>query len=98
MLAIGRALMSRPRLLLLDEPSLGLAPMAMATIFEALRQLRETGLTMLLVEQNPDAALALATRCYVLEAGRVVYEGDARELRGEGNLAEYYLGLREEPD
>ncbi len=96
MLAIGRALMSRPRLLLLDEPSLGLAPLAVATIFEALRQLRENGLTMLLVEQNPDAALALATRCYVLEVGRVVYEGDAKDLRSHGNLAEYYLGLREE--
>jgi len=94
MLAIGRALMARPRLLLLDEPSLGLAPLAVGTIFEALRQLRDTGLTMLLVEQNPDAALALATRCYVLEVGRVVYEGDATDLRSQGNLAEYYLGLR----
>ena len=96
MLAIGRALMARPRLLLLDEPSLGLAPLAVATIFAALRQLLATGLTMLLVEQNPDAALALATRCYVLEVGRLVYEGDAGDLRRQGNLAEYYLGLREE--
>jgi branched-chain amino acid transport system ATP-binding protein len=96
MLAIGRALMARPRLLLLDEPSLGLAPLAVGTIFEALRQLRDAGLTMLLVEQNSDAALALATRCYVLEVGRVVYEGGAKELRHQGDLAEYYLGLRED--
>ena len=93
MLAIGRALMSRPRLLLLDEPSLGLAPLAVAAIFDALRRLRDRGLTLLLVEQNPDAALALATRCYVLEVGRVVYAGDAAALGGEGQLAEYYLGL-----
>jgi branched-chain amino acid transport system ATP-binding protein len=98
MLAIGRALMARPRLLLLDEPSLGLAPLAVAAIFEALGQLRDTGLTMLLVEQNPDAALAVATRCYVLEVGRLVYEGHATDLRSQGNLAEYYLGLREEHD
>jgi len=96
MLAIGRALMSKPRLLLLDEPSLGLAPMVMSVIFETLRQLRDAGLTMLLVEQNPDAALTLATRCYVLEVGRVAYEGNAKDLRSQGNLAEYYLGLREE--
>jgi branched-chain amino acid transport system ATP-binding protein len=96
MLAIGRALMARPRLLLLDEPSLGLAPLAVGTIFEALRQIRDAGLPMLLVEQNPDAALALATRCYVLEVGRVVYEGDAEDLRRQGNLAEYYLGLTAE--
>lgn len=96
MLAIGRAFMARPRLLLLDEPSLGLAPLAVGTIFEALRQLRDAGLTMLLVEQNPDAALALATRCYVLEVGRVVYQGGAKELRHQGDLAEYYLGLRED--
>jgi branched-chain amino acid transport system ATP-binding protein len=96
MLAIGRALMGRPRLLLLDEPSLGLAPLAVAAIFDALRQLRDTGLTMLLVEQNPDAALAVATRCYVLEVGRVVYAGDASDLRKQDNLAEYYLGLTAE--
>ncbi|MBI1959244.1 MAG: ABC transporter ATP-binding protein [Candidatus Rokubacteria bacterium] len=94
MLAIGRALMSRPRLLLLDEPSLGLAPLAVAAIFEALRALRDSGLTMLLVEQNPDAALA--TRCYVLEVGRVVYAGEAKALGSDTHLAEYYLGLREE--
>ena len=93
MLAIGRALMSRPRLLLLDEPSLGLAPLAVSAIFGALGQLRERGLTLLLVEQNPDAALALATRCYVLEVGRVVYAGSADALSAEGKLAEYYLGL-----
>jgi len=96
MLAIGRALMSRPRLLLLDEPSLGLAPLVVSAIFEALRQLRDAGLTLLLVEQNPDAALALATRCYVLEVGRVVYAGEAQALDAEGGLAAYYLGLRDE--
>ncbi len=98
MLAIGRALMARPRLLLLDEPSLGLAPLAVVAIFEALGQLRDTRLTMLLVEQNPDAALTLATRCYVLEVGRLVYEGGATDLRSQGHLAEYYLGLREEQE
>ncbi len=97
MLAIGRALMSKPRLLLLDEPSLGLAPLAVSAIFEALSRLRDSGLTLLLVEQNPDAALALATRCYVVEVGRVAHEGDAKALRSEGKLAEYYLGLRASP-
>jgi len=63
-------------------------------IFEALRQFRDSGVTLLLVEQNPDAALALATRCYVLDVGRVVYEGDVRALGSENRLAEFYLGLR----
>ncbi len=96
MLAIARALMSRPRLLLLDEPSMGLAPRVVAAIFAALRELRDAGLTMLLVEQNPDAALAVATRCYVLEVGRVVHEATAEALRADKNLSQYYLGLTPE--
>ena len=93
MLAIGRALMGRPRLLLLDEPSTGLAPMVVKSILEALGELRKSGLTMLIIEQNPDAALSVATRGYVLELGRIHHEGTADSLRGDTRLAEAYLGL-----
>ena len=93
MLAIGRALMGRPRLLLLDEPSTGLAPMVVKSILEALGELRKSGLTMLIIEQNPDAALSVATRGYVLELGRVHHEGTADSLRGDPRLAEAYFGL-----
>jgi branched-chain amino acid transport system ATP-binding protein len=92
MLAIGRALMSGPKLLLLDEPSMGLAPMVVTTIVAALKALRESGLTMLLVEQNPDAAMAVATRCYVLDVGRVAHESSAQGLLADKDLAKYYLG------
>lgn len=93
MLAIGRALMSRPRLLLLDEPSMGLGPIVIAAIVGALTELRRSGLTMLLVEQNPDAAMAVATRCYVLDVGRVAHESSAEGLIADKDLAKYYLGI-----
>jgi branched-chain amino acid transport system ATP-binding protein len=92
MLAIGRALMSRPRLLLLDEPSLGLAPRAARTIFEAIPEFRDQGLTVLLVEQNARAALQIADRAYVLETGSVVMEGSAQELLNQREVQRAYLG------
>jgi branched-chain amino acid transport system ATP-binding protein len=96
MLAIGRALMSSPRMLLLDEPSVGLAPLVVQSIVATLQTLRESGITMLIVEQNPDAALAVASRCYVLEVGRVVHAADAATLKADQNLSRYYLGLTDE--
>ena len=92
MLAIGRALMSRPRLMLLDEPSLGLAPRAVRTIFDAIPRFRERGLTVLLVEQNARAALRIANRAYVLETGRVVMEGSSQELLDQREVQRAYLG------
>jgi len=92
MLAIGRALMSRPGLLLLDEPSLGLAPRAVKAIFDAIPQFREQGLTVLLVEQNARAALRIADRAYVLETGRVVMEGSSEELLNQKEVQRAYLG------
>lgn len=93
MLAIGRALMSRPTLLLLDEPSLGLAPKIVSQIFEAIRALRATGVTIIVVEQNVQKALSLADRAYVLESGRVVMEGPAEELAAHPQVRKAYLGL-----
>ncbi len=92
MLAIGRALMCRPRLLLLDEPSLGLAPLIIARIFETIEQLREEGVTVFLVEQNANRALQLADRGYVLENGRIVMEGSGQELLADARVREAYLG------
>jgi len=92
MLAIGRALMSHPRLLLLDEPSLGLAPRAVRTIFDAIPQFRSQGLTVLLVEQNARAALQIADRAYVLETGRVVMEGSSEDLLNQKEVQRAYLG------
>ena len=92
MLAIGRALMCRPRLLLLDEPSLGLAPLIIARIFETIEQLREEGVTVFLVEQNANQALKLADRGYVLEHGRIVMEGSGQELLADARVREAYLG------
>jgi branched-chain amino acid transport system ATP-binding protein len=92
MLAIGRALMARPKLLLLDEPSLGLAPMVVKTIFDVLVQLKSTGLSIILVEQNARAALAMADRAYVLETGRVTAEGSGRTLLGDDQVRRAYLG------
>jgi len=92
MLAIGRALMSRPRLLLLDEPSLGLAPLLVKEIFNDLKRIRERGITVLLVEQNAHLALEVADRAYVLETGRVVMEGAANEIAKNPRVKEAYLG------
>lgn len=93
MLAIGRALMARPRLLLLDEPSMGLAPLIVEEIFGIIRELKEEGITVFLVEQNASQALALADRGYVLETGRVVLEGTGRELLSNEKVREAYLGM-----
>lgn len=92
MLAIGRALMGKPKLLILDEPSLGLAPLVVRELYEAVRRLINTGLTVLLVEQDIVLALQVATRAYVLEGGRVVLKGPAAELRDNAHIREYYLG------
>ncbi|MFQ3582575.1 MAG: ABC transporter ATP-binding protein [Chloracidobacterium sp.] len=92
MVAIGRALMSRPKLLLLDEPSLGLAPMVTQSIFDALGELNREGLTILLVEQNAHLALARSHRGYVLETGRIWLAGNAAELARDARVQEAYLG------
>lgn len=92
MLAIGRALMSRPKLLMLDEPSLGLAPLLVKTIFDTLRQINEQGVTILLVEQNARAALRLADYGYVLETGRIVLEGASGDLLKDERVRKAYLG------
>ena len=89
MLALGRAMMAKPRLLLVDEPSLGLAPPLAAEIFEALRRLNEGGVTIVVVEQRAELALAAATHAFVLEAGRVVAGGEAAGLVGDGSLRGY---------
>jgi branched-chain amino acid transport system ATP-binding protein len=93
MCAIGRALMARPRVLMLDEPTLGLAPVLVARIFETVRTINGQGVTVLLVEQNVRQALTLAHRAFVLESGRLVLEGQARELLGDERLKRAYLGL-----
>jgi branched-chain amino acid transport system ATP-binding protein len=92
MLAIGRALMSKPMLLLLDEPSLGLAPLLVKEIFSDLKKIRARGVTVLLVEQNAHLALEIADRAYVLETGRVVMEGAAKEIAANPRVKEAYLG------
>jgi branched-chain amino acid transport system ATP-binding protein len=94
MLALGRALMGRPRLLLLDEPSLGLAPLIVREIFRVLIDLRQRGLSMLLVEQNVRAALQVSDYGYVLEMGEVVAEGPSAELARDPRILETYLGLK----
>ncbi len=93
MLAMGRALMTRPRVLMLDEPSLGLAPLIVAEVFAILGGLKRTGVSILLVEQNARAALALADHAYVMELGRVTVSGPAAELAQDSRLVESYLGL-----
>ncbi len=93
MLAIGRALMAQPRLLLLDEPSMGLAPRLVAEIFAVIRRLRAADTALLLVEQNAAAALAIAERGYVLETGRVVLAGTGAELLADAGVRAAYLGL-----
>ncbi len=93
MLALGRALMSRPRLLMLDEPSLGLAPLIVRDIFRVIAGLRETGVSILLVEQNARAALQVADYGYVLETGEIVLEGPSQDLASNPRVIESYLGL-----
>ena len=92
MLAIGRALMSRPKLLALDEPSMGLAPIAAQKILEVIRDINSTGVTVLLVEQNARSALALAHRAYVMESGEITLSGEARALLADPRVREAYLG------
>lgn len=92
MLAIGRALMSKPKLIMLDEPSMGLAPMLVQQIFDIIKELNESGTTILLVEQNAQMALQIADRGYVLESGRVVMSGSARELLSNDQVKKAYLG------
>jgi branched-chain amino acid transport system ATP-binding protein len=93
MLAIGRALMAKPRLLLLDEPSMGLAPKLVDQILEIIRDLKSKGLTILLVEQNARAALAIADRAYVIETGRVTVSGSAAQIQFDQRVREAYLGV-----
>ena len=98
MLAIGRAIMSGPRLLLLDEPSLGLSPVAIDQVFEAIRKVRAEGVSMLLVEQNSTLALEVADRAYVLRTGKVVLSGNSGEIRSQDRLLHAYLGSPCEED
>ena len=93
MLAVGRALMCRPRLLLLDEPSLGLAPQLVQTIFKIIREINASGTTIFLVEQNAHMALRVAHRAYVLEVGSVVMQGDAKQLAASDEVKKAYLGI-----
>ena len=93
MLALGRALMSAPKLLLLDEPSLGLAPTIVDALYETLHRLHRDGLTLLLAEQSVHLALEVADRAYVLQTGRTVLEGPARELRNDPQVQNIYLGI-----
>lgn len=97
MLAIGRALMGRPRLLILDEPSLGLAPLVVRQVFAALKRLNSDGLTILVVEQNARLALEASTLAYVLERGRLVRHGSSRELRQDARVVEHYLPAHDLP-
>jgi len=92
MLAMGRALMSRPKLLLLDEPSMGLAPLLIREIFSIIVDINKTGTTVLLVEQNANMALSIANRAYVLETGRITLSGDAKELAASEDIRKAYLG------
>lgn len=94
MLAIGRAIMSKPKLLILDEPSLGLAPVLVKVIFKAIKQISQSGVTVLLVEQNAKAALKLAHRGYVLELGKITHTGSSEELLNSEVIQEAYLGKK----
>jgi branched-chain amino acid transport system ATP-binding protein len=98
MLAMGRALMGSPKLLMLDEPSLGLAPIIVADIFRTIGELRAGGVSVLLVEQNAQAALQIADRAYVMELGEFVLAGSAKDVAGDARVAASYLGLGEESE
>jgi len=93
MLAIGRAMMSRPRILLMDEPSMGLSPLLVKEIFKIIEELNQSGITILLVEQNAKMALGIANRAYVLETGKVVMSGDAKEMLADDKVRKAYLGM-----
>ena len=93
MLAVGRALMANPKLLLLDEPSLGLAPIVVRDILNLVKQIRDLGTTILLVEQNARSALRISDRGYVLETGKIALEGTARELLESPQVQKVYLGM-----
>ena len=92
MLAMGRALMSKPKLILMDEPSMGLSPILVNEIFDIIRSVSESGTTVLLVEQNAKKALAIADRAYVLETGNIVLEGRAKDLLEDDSIKKAYLG------
>ena len=92
MLAMGRAMMSHPKLLMLDEPSMGLAPILVSQVFEMIKHLNETGTTILLVEQNAEKALAIADRAYVMETGSIILSGTGAELAASEKVREAYLG------
>jgi branched-chain amino acid transport system ATP-binding protein len=92
MVAMGRALMSEPRLLLMDEPSMGLAPILVERNFEIIKQVHEAGVAVLVVEQNANVSLSIADRGYVLQTGRIVLQGDAAELLEHEDLKKAYLG------
>ena len=92
MLAIGRAMMSKPRLLMMDEPSLGLAPMVVAEVFEIIRRIRSEGVTVFLIEQNANAALKIADYAYLLETGKIVLEGSGAQLLDDPKIKQTYLG------
>ena len=92
MVAVARSLMSRPKLLLLDEPSMGLSPIMVETIFEVIRDIAGKGMTILLVEQNARLALSVANRAYVMDSGLITIEGDAAVLASDPRIGEAYLG------
>ena len=96
MLAVGRALMSKPKLLMLDEPSLGLAPIVVREIFDIIRTVNQQGITVLLIEQNANMALNASDYGYVLENGRIVMEDSCERLREKDDIKEFYLGMKDE--
>lgn len=92
MLAMGRALMSKPKIILMDEPSMGLSPLLVSEIFDIIKSINESGTTVLLVEQNAKKALSIANRAYVLETGNIVLEGSAKDLMNDDSIKKAYLG------
>lgn len=94
MLAVGRALMSRPKLLMMDEPSLGLAPLIIKDIFNIIKEIHKTGVTILLIEQNANAALHIAHKAYVMETGRIIMKGTGKELLSNDDIKHAYLGSK----
>ena len=92
MLAMGRALMANPKILILDEPSMGLSPLLVKEVFEMIKTINQSGVTVLLVEQNAKMALSISNRAYVLETGKITMEGDAKELLHNESIKKAYLG------